>query len=200
MFNLKALFFGNRPKAPELPPKCLKTSMNPEEFRRRLEKGERHFKGLSLSCVDLRGFNLDHLVLTDSELSGCDLSFASLLQANFSRTNLDRANLTGAFLNGANLFQASLIGANLSHSHAMDAEISYANLRYANLTWSNLSGANLSGANLTEVNLSGTNLEGANFEHSQGRDQGLKMLRLSVGGRIISLNSPRSEKGSRQIS
>ncbi|MBD2544773.1 MULTISPECIES: pentapeptide repeat-containing protein [Planktothricoides] len=193
MFDLfKAFFNGNYSahydKTDNHQP--LKTTMNGREFRERLEKGDRQFNNLLLSKVDLRELDLSNLVLTDSILQDSDLSYACLINANFSRTKCDRSNFTGSLLNGANLFEISLCGANLSHCHAINVNFSRADLTSANLTWTNLRGANLYRTNLTGVNLSGANLEGANFEHSSRDNIDLKMLRLSVGSRIIQKTKP----------
>jgi uncharacterized protein YjbI with pentapeptide repeats len=101
----------------------LKITMNGNEFRQRLEKGDREFKDLLLTNVNLRGLNLRNLVLIDSTLQGGDLSYACLFNSNFSRTKLDRTNFTGSFLDGANFFKASLVGANFSRCQAKKVKL-----------------------------------------------------------------------------
>jgi uncharacterized protein YjbI with pentapeptide repeats len=162
-----------------------KTPMTAQDFRKRLEAGERRFERLLLANIDLRGLDLTNLVLTDSELIGCDLSYTCLLYANFSRSILDFSNAKHVFAEGSNFSEASLVGCNLSQAYAAHVNFSNANLSQSNFTWADLRGANLADANLSQVNLATANLDGANLENTAGKNMYLKMLRLSVGSSVI---------------
>lgn len=162
-----------------------KTPMTAQDFRKHLEAGERRFERLLLANIDLRGLDLTNLVITDSELMGCDLSYTRLLHTNFSRSILDFSNLKHVFVEGSNFSEASLVGCNLSQAYLAHVNFSNANLSQANLSWADLRGANLADTNLSQVNLAVANLDGANLENAVGKDMYLKMLRLSVGASVV---------------
>lgn len=72
--------------------------------------GQRDFRGLNLSGIDLSGLNLSHTDFRGADLYGAKFCDANLVAVIFSEeTNLDWINL-----DNANLSQASLLGANLS--------------------------------------------------------------------------------------
>ena len=67
------------------------------------------------SCVgcDLRGADLNRMILTGADLSNADLRKASLLLADLSGAKLNNANLREAKFGGADLANADLRGADL---------------------------------------------------------------------------------------
>ena len=69
----------------------------------------------SNSCVgcDLRGADLNRMILTDADLSNADLSGATFYLADLSGANLSGANLREAKFGGADLAGADLRGADL---------------------------------------------------------------------------------------
>ena len=67
------------------------------------------------SCVgcDLRGADLNRMILSGADLSNADLSGATLFLADLSGANLSGANLREAKFGGADLADADLRGADL---------------------------------------------------------------------------------------
>ena len=93
--------------------------------------------------LDLRGANLRHGWLEESNLAG---------------VNFEGADLTGASLAAARLSPVLLFIPSISEEQPIRANLTDANLTGTDLTLANLGGANLSGINLTDANLTGTDL------------------------------------------
>ena len=74
--------------------------------------------------LNLRGANLESVVLKRADLRGANLKWADLGGANLQEADLDGAILTQAYLQEANLLGANLRGANLE-----EADLEGANLR-----------------------------------------------------------------------
>lgn len=107
-----------------------------EELLERYAAGERNFSNCEFwGNNELRGANLEDIILINSDLaeqylSGANLSGAGLEQTLFNGANLTKANLCGAFLNGANF-----IGANLTGAYLINAwKIEFTNFCQTNLT------------------------------------------------------------------
>jgi uncharacterized protein YjbI with pentapeptide repeats len=112
-----------------------------EELLERYAAGERDFSNCRFwGDNELRGANLQGIILVNSDLSEHDLSGANLSGANLSGAGLEQAgfenaNLSGANLSGAFLNQAQFIGANLTGAYLINAcDIEFANFCKANLT------------------------------------------------------------------
>ncbi len=134
------------------------TSMNGDEFVRKVLEGERDFRGIALDAFLFDIFPeqkeiINYLKNQDLKaspllISGSDFSFmvaeefyapytlaentyfdhARLKGSNWSYANLKGANFEVASLEGADLFEADLRGANLYTSNLLDASLKYANL------------------------------------------------------------------------
>ncbi len=112
-----------------------------EELLERYAAGERDFSHTQpWGDNELRGANLEGIILVHADLAENDLSGANLTRANLSGAGLeqalfDGANLTRANLCGAFLDQAQFIGANLTEACLIKAwKIEFANFCQANLT------------------------------------------------------------------
>lgn len=108
------------------------------ELLERYAAGERIFSFSSLVGANLKGAQLDGIVLAGSDLKGACLDDASLAQTNligasFVETSLKRATITPAALGNADLFRADLEEANLQSAQCRDACLVNANLSRANL-------------------------------------------------------------------
>ena len=99
-----------------------------EQFKNKLEQGEKDFTNLILENMDLENFNLSDMDFSHSNfinvnlsnvnfcssqlvnvlLDDCDLQNANLKNANLERASLRRANLTGVDISGARLYAAVL--------------------------------------------------------------------------------------------
>ena len=99
-----------------------------EQFKNKLEQGEKDFTNLILENMDLENFNLSDMDFSHSNFIGvnlsnvnfcssqlvnvllddCDLQNANLKNANLERASLRRANLTGVDISGARLYAAVL--------------------------------------------------------------------------------------------
>jgi hypothetical protein len=135
--------------------------------------GERDFRGIDLSRVNLAGAflyraYLEGAILKDANLEGADLDGAYLAGADLSRANLYCAILAETNLEGAILKDANLEGANLRRANLYCATLQDADLRDSDLELAILEGANLTGANLSRVNLDGADLDGANLAGAIG--------------------------------
>lgn len=120
------------------------------EFKRICEepKKERRVKWCKTKGLDganLKGGNLETIVLHHSSLKGVNLEKANLYEANLQFTDLT----------GANLKRAKLRKAKLQNSILKGADLSGANLHKANLENADLTGAKLDGAKLSAVRMSG---------------------------------------------
>lgn len=107
--------------------------------------GQRDFREIDLSRVNLAGANL-----READLSSATLSAANLAGADLSRAIMNGANLQGAHLNGANLQGVDLRNANLIDAHLRNADLSSADLTGA-LGAHNLTGVqSLQGATMPD--------------------------------------------------
>jgi len=112
------------------------------------------------ACVgcDLRGANLDGIILRNADLRYADLRGANLRRAYLGGAQFDAADLRGANLNAANLSRVFLVRADLQKADLSHADLSSGHLHDANLAGANLANADLSHANLITANLSSTNM------------------------------------------
>lgn len=99
-----------------------------EQFKNKLEQGEKDFTNLILENMDLENFNLSDMDFSHSNfinvnllnvnfcssqlvnvlLDDCDLQNANLKNTNLERSSLRRANLTKADISGTRLYAAVL--------------------------------------------------------------------------------------------
>jgi pentapeptide repeat family protein len=106
-----------------------------EQFKNKLEQGEKDFTNLILENIDLENFNLSDMDFSHSNfinvnlsnvnfcssqlvnvlLDDCDLQNANLKNTNLERASLRRANLTKADISGARLYAAVLENAILDN-------------------------------------------------------------------------------------
>jgi len=117
---------------------------------------------------DLRGANLQRMVLNGAKLAKADLN-----GARFDEAELSGADLTGAYLFGANLSQADLRGARLINADLRKANLSRADLQGAYLLLANLRKADLREAQLSGAFLQGADLTGARFDNADLTDTDL---------------------------
>lgn len=115
-----------------------KPARSASELLERYATGERIFALSSLAGADLKGAQLDGIVLAGSDLNGACLDDASLAETNligaqFIEASLKRATITPAALGGADLFRADLEEANLQSAQCRDACLVGTNLSRANL-------------------------------------------------------------------
>ncbi|WP_439382098.1 pentapeptide repeat-containing protein [Amycolatopsis lexingtonensis] len=107
------------------------------------------FKGgarLYLSRVDLRGLQLTHGDLIDTQLRYVNLARSWLQGARFDRSDLREADLRRSRLERASLFGVSLLRAYLAESNLSGADLRESDLRGASLQDAVLDDAILSGA------------------------------------------------------
>lgn len=126
----------------------LKMLKNKDASEKILTKGG-YIKSLSLQAIDLRGANLDNIVLG---------------YADMRAVKLDGASMRGVWMKGAKFQDASLKNVNFAtnpNSYDRDTRMMEANFNYCDL-----SGAQLNGADLSDSTFKKTNLEGANLSFS----------------------------------
>ncbi|WP_051468152.1 pentapeptide repeat-containing protein [Actinomadura oligospora] len=126
---------------------------------------------LDLSGADLRGLDLDKMVLAGADLAGADLSRVSARGAIFSGADLTGANLAGADLTSAGFGYSEMVNATLAFTRLGGAMIQPATLTGAALTNAildhtsfrecDLTGVDLRGCDLTTVDLKRSGLDGA---------------------------------------
>jgi hypothetical protein len=143
--------------------------------------------GIDLRNQDLSQARLEHTVLREGKLQGCNFDNAHLTGVDLIRSNLEKATFYGAELSeamliGANLQGANLCRANLSKAALLNADmrganLSVANLSYAELRQVDLRDADLDGADLSEVVLEGALLDGTDFGEPVLR-KGIPMTKL----------------------
>ena len=122
---------------------------------------------------ELRGADLSHTILVDTDLAGVDLSgtnfrLAYMHDIDLQGANLAKADLSGADLRGSNmedvdLTSAMLVDTSLVRTQMARADLKHANLQRAVLHASDLKEADLYRANLTSATLTEAILTGANL-------------------------------------
>jgi uncharacterized protein YjbI with pentapeptide repeats len=127
--------------------------------------------GIDLGDLDLSGYDLAWVALSDACLDrtllyATDLSDASFYNCSFVQAVMDNAQLIETDATGCNFSAASLC-----RVQALSAEFYEANLSHANLTASNfydadLQKTNLEGANCSSVNLRKASLRNARLVHA----------------------------------
>ena len=94
-----------------------------EQFKNKLEQGEKDFTNLILENMDLENFNLSDM--------------------DFSHSNFINANLSNVNFYSSHLFNVLLDDCNLQNDNLKNANLESASLRRANLTKVDISGARL---------------------------------------------------------
>lgn len=131
----------NNPKSALETAEFSKSTVDPEENRRRLIRLARNCPDCNLSESDFRGANL-----IGANLSGANLTGSDFTDANLRRANLRGANLTNGILVRTNLPGADLTGCDLTH-----ADLSGSNLIRAKVHGAKFKGAVLSGAHINNI-------------------------------------------------
>ena len=85
-----------------------------EQFKNKLEQGEKDFTNLILENMDLENFNLSDMDFSHSNFIGVNLSNVNFCSSQLVNVLLDDCNLQNANLKNANLERASLRRANLT--------------------------------------------------------------------------------------
>jgi hypothetical protein len=163
-------------------------------WRRDVSRGD--LSGAHLEGIDLRGADLERMILDGAHLEWADLIDADLRAADLRGAHLEGAYLQGADLEGAilagaylertQLLSTNLEGTILRHAYMEGANLGFTNLKGADLLRAHLRGANLCDAKLTGANLEEADLEGAELggAHLRGVDladvQGLTQEQLEL--------------------
>ena len=122
---------------------------NPNE--RVLTKGG-YIRSLSKKTIDLRGANLDEVMLGYADLRA---------------VILDGASMRGAWMKGVQLQDASLKGVDFGRSeYGRDTRMMEGNFNYADLSGAQLQEADLSDSTFKQTNLSGADLSGSNLSNT----------------------------------
>lgn len=141
-------------------------------------QGQRNFRGMSLTGLDLPLASLSHSDFANCNLNNVNWSGADLIKVNFSKANLRNAKLIGADLSGANLVDADLRGAMLSGAILVGAYLTRANLEQAVLSGAVLNGAVLRDSRLRDANFVGADLSGADLLGADARESDLAEAQL----------------------
>lgn len=150
------------------------------DIRQRYEAGERNFINLQLRGYDLRGINLSQADLRGADLSKMNLREVNLSGANLAAAQLNEADLTSANLEGANLRETSLIKAYLIKANLRFVNLREAYLTGAYLTKSILTDADLKGTYLNGVQLTGANFKGARYDQKTRFDNGCDPQKMGL--------------------
>lgn len=102
--------------------------------------------------LELNGYNLRNL-----DLSNSDLSYSSLSCSILSNVDLSYSNLSCSTLKDADLVKMDLTKAIISFSNLENIDLNSVNLKNANLYGANLDNTHLENCNLEDVNLSQAN-------------------------------------------
>ncbi len=168
------------------------TRQNPytrEDVLRRIRRHGSAAKGLDLSgkvfeeSVDLRGLNLNRIILaranlSDAHLQGAKLRYADLQGAKLNRAHLEEADLRNTQAQKAKMSNAQMYRANLTHAHLEGAILRGANLNDARLRYIHLEGANLRDTNFEKADLRNAHLEEARLQHAQLEETDLTRANL----------------------
>ena len=131
--------------------------------------------GLDWTGVELEGWNLSGLILSDSkkpanfrgaQLKGANLFRVELVYANLIDVDMTDAILRESRLEDADLRYSTLIRADFGKSDLTSVHLEEANLVDANLEDSVLIDANMQSTNLVRSNLKKTNLKGAKLANA----------------------------------
>ena len=113
----------------------------------KLELNGYNLRNLDLSNSDLRYSSLSCSILSNVDLSYSDLSFSTLKDAD-----LVKMDLTKAIISFSNLENIDLYGANLDSSYLRCVDFKNAILKNANLDNAHLENCNLEDVNLSQAN------------------------------------------------
>ncbi len=119
--------------------------------------------------ADMRGFELDNSILSQSRLWNISLNFTSLHNTVFIGADLEGAfiresSLLGANLHGARLNNVDISATSLENTDLSQVEFIDARMEKTNLTRCCLDGADLRDANLSSSTLWQTSVAGAAFQ------------------------------------
>lgn len=125
--------------------------MNAEEFLKRYESGERDF-----SKIVLKGVQLNHLDLSNINLSQAWLESTCLMGTNLSNANISDAHIRFCYLGSANLTNANLSNSQIEVTNFNESNLTNADLTKTLLCDSSLIRTNLTSATIQDCNLSGS--------------------------------------------
>lgn len=117
-----------------------------------------NFSALDLRRADLRGANLEHVILDWTRLEHAKLFDTDLDSASLLATRLEYSGLHGAKLRGANLYDV-----HLEHAIVDSADFRGANLTVAHLTDAYFARTNMAGADLHETDVAGADFSQTDF-------------------------------------
>jgi uncharacterized protein YjbI with pentapeptide repeats len=126
--------------------------------------------------ADLRGMQLNGVLLAGTLLAHADLSGASMAGADLRRAKIYGAKATdglvlrGAHLDGVRARLSHLAGADLHGVHLPRADLREAHLLNCNLDDADLTGATLTGALLTGAHMEHATLDGADLRRIHARE------------------------------
>lgn len=145
-----------------------------------------------LTSSDLRKVNLGRAWLTGADMSsatltGADMSGATLTSAKMRLATLTGVDMSGAILTGADLGGATLIRAHLSSATLTGAYMYLADLTGARAINTKMAGVYLSAATLTGASMSGATLTGAYM--SDAKLTGVDLSNVSAKGTLLPVDS-----------
>ena len=94
-----------------------------EQFKNKLEQGEKDFTNLILENMDLENFNLSDMDFSHSNFIGVNLSNVNFCSSQLVNVLLDDCDLQNANLKNANLERASLRRVNLTYADIRGAKL-----------------------------------------------------------------------------
>lgn len=144
---------------------------------------------LDLSGQNLRGVNLENMLVFQCNLQGADLHGANLRNAGLIETDFSGADMTGVELRQASLTAAKfnntkMAGCNMAATIARDAEFRGADLSGSTIGSTGFSNSDLDGANFSDVEFS----NGVDFEHASVQNANFTGARAKAAIRAMGAN------------
>lgn len=133
---------------------------------------------VDLRCADLRGANLQNVILRESNLALVNAEGANLQEGDLTATILREANLSEAVLQGAMLDNVDLKGADLEKAILDKAKCSRANFAGARMWNASMMKITLENTNLSDSSLMGAQLQNARMRRANLEDAGLNETNL----------------------
>jgi uncharacterized protein YjbI with pentapeptide repeats len=161
-----------------------------EEFLARYQAGERDFRGIDLSGVDLSGSEWRDINLSGADLGGANLTGVKWSHINFSGADLRDANLTGSLITSGGMYGASFNanGAEFIDCYMMGAWIE-GSLENTTISRCDLLGASFNHTVIQNVKFIDNRMSGCFFE---ARIENVEFIECDLSGSFITDSTFRS--------
>ena len=124
----------------------------------------KHFKGLTLSALDLSEFTFEQVIFENCRFIGCSFHKASFTDVLFNSCDLSNANLSNSYMSRCAFEEVKAVGANFLESFFRNVSIEKSIFKYATLHGVKADTLNIVASDFDESFFSDCKLKAAAFD------------------------------------